>query len=150
MTQTSEPNKAQEMRPPVIFLSIIVAMLAGIYFWSEHRAKAPIDPTYEQYVQDVSNASKAAFDFRAVYFSDLKRDTIASEDFILVCAGMTKAAQAEGIDTAKFGPNISSLCENSPPYLPLERNTDGETKGQKNKKPGLEIVPQQVKDLLKH
>lgn len=112
-----KPSFWQEWRQLIVFFAAFAALIIGIYFWSERQFMQPIDPVYAAYIEQLAQASPKAQRYQDKYFQHSNRSTVASQDFLMVCAGMTQAAKTEDIDPAKFSKNLAALCENESIYI---------------------------------
>jgi hypothetical protein len=69
-----------------------MVVLAGFSVWRDYQAKQPILEQHQQRLEQLAETSTKAKSILRDYYVDRKRSTVASEDFMALCALMYRAA----------------------------------------------------------
>ena len=66
----------------------VMAALAGFIVWRDYQAKQPILEQHQHLLEQLAETSTQAKSILQRYYVDHKRSTVASEDFVSLCARM--------------------------------------------------------------
>ena len=99
---------SRRYRLPIALGVLLVAVIMGLRLWLDHQGKQPIVDPYNTFIEQLAAASLEARSELQRYLAASGRDSVASKDFLPLCATMLRQARAEG---AKFvmSPEVA-LC----------------------------------------
>jgi predicted negative regulator of RcsB-dependent stress response len=95
---------------------VMVAVVVGWHLWLGHRANQPIVGPYKSFIEQLAAASPEARSELQRYLAASGRDSVASQDFLPLCATMLRQAQEqhailESNMTLEQFHAIRTLCE---------------------------------------
>jgi predicted negative regulator of RcsB-dependent stress response len=95
---------------------LVVAVLMGLRLWLDHRAEQPIVGPYKSFIDALAAASPEARSELQRYLAASGRDSVASQDFLPLCATMLRQAQAQDVKlelnmTLEQFHSIRTLCQ---------------------------------------
>jgi len=102
-------SSARRYRLPIALgVLVVVAVIMGLRLSLDHLAEQPIVGPYKSFIELLAAASPEARSELQRYLAASGRDSVASKDFLPLCATMLRQARAEG---AKFvmSPEVA-LC----------------------------------------
>jgi predicted negative regulator of RcsB-dependent stress response len=73
---------------------LVVAAIIGLRLWRDHLAEQPIVGPYKSFIEQLAAASPEARSELQRYLAASSRDSVASRDFLPLCATMLRQAQA--------------------------------------------------------
>jgi hypothetical protein len=84
--------------------------------WLDHRAEQPIVGPYKSFIDALAAASPEARSELQRYLAASGRDSVASQDFLPLCATMLRQAQAQDVKlelnmTLEQFHSIRTLCQ---------------------------------------
>ncbi len=125
MTTTSvDPpaSFARRYRLPIAFGVLVVAAIVGLRLWLDYRAEQPIVDPYKSFIEQLAAASPEARSELQRYLAASGRDSVASQDFLPLCATMLRQAQkARAQEVCTVIPNSNfQLCTNTPQGMNVE------------------------------
>jgi hypothetical protein len=103
MTTDSYPpaSFARRYRLQIAFgVLVVVAVIMGLRLWRDYLAKQPIVDPYKSFIEQLAAASPEARSELQRYLAAVGRDSVASQDFMPLCATMLQ--QAQGVRLANI------------------------------------------------
>ena len=100
-------------------LLAVVAVFMAVRLWRDHLAEQPIVGPYKAFIEQLAHASpEARFELQR-YHAASGRDSVASRDFLPLCATMLRQAQAQDTKlelrmTLEQFHSIRALCQSQP------------------------------------
>ena len=104
------PSFARRYRLPIAIGVLVVAFLMGLRLWRDHEGKQPIVEPYKFFIEQLAAASPEARSELQRYLAASGRDSVASQDFLPLCATMLRQARAQGVNVEAISPAIAALC----------------------------------------
>jgi hypothetical protein len=95
---------------PIAFGIMFLVSLGGFRLWVDSRLEEPIVEPYQFYLDQLAAASPAAQSTLRAYFAQSGRDSVASQDFLPLCATMTRQASEQGVNVQAISRNIAQGC----------------------------------------
>jgi hypothetical protein len=113
MTHSVDPpaSFARRYRLPIAFGVLLVAVIICSRLWLDHQAKQPIVDPYKSFIEQLAAASPEARSELQRYLAASGRDSVASQDFLPLCATMLRQARAQEVCTVIPNSNFQ-LCTN--------------------------------------
>jgi predicted negative regulator of RcsB-dependent stress response len=94
---------------PIAFGVLVVAVIMGWRLWLDHQAKQPIVDPYKSFIEQLAAASPEARSELQRYLAASGRESVASQDFLPLCATMLR--RARGVNASAISPGIAVLCD---------------------------------------
>jgi len=88
---------APRYRLPIAFGVLVVAVIIGLRLWLDHQAEQPIVGPYKSFIEQLAAASPEARSELQIYLAASGRDSVASKDFLPLCATMLRQARAQEV-----------------------------------------------------
>ena len=101
---------ARRYRLPIALGVLLVAVIMGLRLWLDHQAKQPIVDPYKSFIEQLAAASPEARSELQRYLAASGRDSVASQDFLPLCATMLRQARAQGVNVEAISPAIAAIC----------------------------------------
>jgi len=117
------PSFARRYRVPITLgVLVLVASIVGLRLTLNYLAEQPIVEPWKSYIERLANASPDARSELQRYLAASGRDSVASQDFLPLCATMLRQVQAQGEPRQRGVAQMSSerivaLCK-APALLP--------------------------------
>jgi hypothetical protein len=90
------PSFARRYLPIALGVLVVVAVIMGLRPWLAHvAAEQPIVDPYKSFIEQFAAASPDARSELQRYLAASGRDSVASQDFLPLCATMLRQAQAQ-------------------------------------------------------
>jgi predicted negative regulator of RcsB-dependent stress response len=104
----------------VLVVVAAIMGLMGLRLWLDHRAEQPLVGPYKHFIEQLAAASPEARSELQRYLAASGRDSVASQDFLPLCATMLQQAQAQDVKlelnmTLEQFHSIRALCERRRP-----------------------------------
>ena len=99
---------ARRYRLPIALGVLLVAVIMGLRLWLDHQGKQPIVDPYNTFIEQLAAASPEARSELQRYLAASGRDSVASQDFLPLCATMLREARAQGVNVLPTA--IAALC----------------------------------------
>jgi len=117
------PSFARRYRLPIALgVMVLVASIMGLRLSLNYLAAQPIVEPYKSFIEKLADASPEARSELQRYLAASGRDSVASQDFLPLCATMLRQVQAQGEPRQRGVAQMSSerivaLCK-APALLP--------------------------------
>jgi hypothetical protein len=99
----SPASFARRYRLPIVLGLLVVAVIIGLRLGLDHLAKQPIADPYKSFIEQLAAASPEARSELQRYLAASGRDSVASQDFLPLCATMLRQARAQGVNVGATG-----------------------------------------------
>jgi hypothetical protein len=92
---------------PITFGILLLAILgAAMTLFKQQAVQEP----FQSYLDQVAAASPAANSTLQAYYAQVRRENVASQDFLPLCSTMTKQAEGQSVNVDSISRNIASGC----------------------------------------
>jgi hypothetical protein len=105
-----QPSFLRRYGLPIAFGVMFLVILGSFRMWVDSRAEEPIVAPYQFYLDQLASASPEAKSTLQDYFAQSRRDSVASQDFLALCATMTRQASEQGVNVQAISRNIAQGC----------------------------------------
>jgi len=105
------PSFARRYRLPIALgVLVLVASIVGLRLSLNYLAEQPIVEPWKSYIEKLADASPEARSELQRYLAASGRDSVASQDFLLLCKTMVRQARAQGVQVAQILREDLALC----------------------------------------
>jgi len=113
MTTDLPASFARRYRLQIAFGVLVVAVIMGLPLWRGYVAKQPIVDPYKSFIEQLAAASPEARSELQRYLAAVGRDSVASQDFMPLCATMLQQAQGARLAnmTVEQFHSIAAFCK---------------------------------------
>ena len=102
-------SSARRYRLPIALgVLVVVAVIMGLRLSLDHLAEQPIVGPYKSFIELLAAASPEARSELQRYLAASGRDSVASQDFLPLCATMLRQARAQEVNVLPTA--IAALC----------------------------------------
>src|SRR5262245_8271660 len=109
------PSFARRYRLPIALgVLVLVASIVGLRLSLNYLAEQPIVEPWKSYIEKLADASPEARSELQRYLAASGRDSVASQDFLLLCKTMVRQARAQGVQVAQILREDLALCSDLP------------------------------------
>jgi DNA-binding ferritin-like protein (Dps family) len=90
---------------------VLVAAIVGLRLSLNYLAEQPIVEPWKSYIEKLAAASPEARSELQRYLAASGRDSVASQDFLLLCKTMVRQARAQGVQVAQILREDLAFCD---------------------------------------
>jgi len=99
--------------PIALGVLVLAAVTIGLRLWLNYLAEQPIVDPFKSYIEELAAASPAARSELQRYLAASGRDSVASQDFPLLCATMRRHAQTQGVQVDQNSGSVFVVCNSA-------------------------------------
>jgi len=101
---------------------VVAAVIMGLRLGLDHLAEQPIVDPYKSFIEQLAAASPEARSELQRYLAASGRDSVASQDFLPLCATMLRQAQKARVQElcTVISDSNFQLCKNTPQGMNIE------------------------------
>ena len=89
---------------------LLVVVVVGLRLWLDYQGRQPIVDPYKSFIEQLAVASPEARSELQRYLAASGRDSVASQDFLPLCATKLRQARAQGVNVQAISPAVAVLC----------------------------------------